>query len=119
MTLADFIKWARERRELKHRDLAKNLDHAYIWRLEKGDKDKPSKATIAKLATTLQLNERERQVFSILAEREIDDILYNIMLSRRDIGWPHLEPVATMSFRGQRPSSEEDWLKLIKLIQEL
>jgi len=122
MTLAEFIAQARERRGLTLRQLqdkANNLDHAYISRLEKGDKDKPSESTIKKLAKALQLNEREHQIFELLAEREIDDALYKIMVSRSDIAWPYLEPVATMSFRGERPKSEDDWLKMIKLIQEL
>ena len=122
MNLAKFIAQAREQRGLTLRQLqekADNLDHAYISRLEKGDRDKPSEATIEKLAKALQLNKREHQIFSLLSEREIDNALYTIMASRLDIEWSHLEPVATMSFRGQRPSSEEDWLKMIKLIQEL
>lgn len=121
MTLAEFIAQARERRGLTLRQLeskAGDLDHAYIWRLEKGNRDKPSENTIEKLSKALQLDERERQIFSLLAVREVDDILYNIMLSRRDFSWSHLEPVATMSFRGQRPSSEDAWLKMIKIIQE-
>ena len=122
MTLAEFIAQARERRGLTLRQLeskAGDLDHAYIWRLEKGDRDKPSETTIEKLSTALQLDERERRIFALLAEKEVDDTLYTIMVSRRDIAWSYLEPVATMSFRGQRPSSEEDWLKMIKLVQGL
>lgn len=122
MTLAEYLTQARERRGLTLRQLqgkAENLDHAYISRLEKGDKDKPSKSTIKKLSKALRLNERERQIFALLADREIDDALYSIMVSRPDIEWSYLEPVATMSFRGERPKSEDDWLKMIKLIQEL
>ncbi|MES9897676.1 MAG: helix-turn-helix transcriptional regulator [Sedimenticola sp.] len=122
MTLAEFLTQARERRGLTLRQLqdkADNLDHAYISRLEKGDKDKPSESTVKKLSKALQLNERERQIFTLLAEREIDDVLFTVMTSRPDIAWSHLEPVATMSFRGQRPTTEGDWLRMIKLIQEL
>lgn len=122
MTLAEFIKQQRARRGLNFRELesaAEELDHAYIWRLEKGDRSSPSSDTINKLAKALSLDERERQVFALLARSEIDDTLYLIMMSRRDIDWEHLEPVATMSFRGQRPSSESDWLRMIERVQEL
>lgn len=122
MTLAEFIANARERRGLTLRqiqDKADKLDHAYISRLEKGDRDKPSEATIEKLSKALRLNERECQILTLLAERDIDDALYTIMISRPDITWPHLEPVATMSFRGQQPNSAKDWLKMIQLVQEL
>jgi len=122
MNLADFIAQARERQGLTLRQLeskADDLDHAYIWRLEQGDRDKPSVTVIEKLSKALQLDEREYKIFTLLAEREIDEALYHIMLSRRDIDWSYLEIAATISFRGQRPSSEEAWLNKIELIQEL
>lgn len=122
MILADFIALARERQGLTLRQLeskAGDLDHAYIWRLEKGSRDKPSETVIEKLSKALQLDEREHKIFTLLAEREVDEALYHIMLSHRDIDWSYLETAATISFRGQRPSSEEDWLKKIELIQEL
>lgn len=122
MTLAEFIAQAREKKDLTLRQLqdkADNLDHAYISRLEKGERDCPSEATIEKLGKALQLNKRERQILALLAEREIDDTLYNLMVTRTDMAWSALEPVATMSFRGQRPNTEEDWLRIINLLQEL
>lgn len=122
MNLADFIREARARRGLNFRELekkAEDLDHAYIWRLEKGDRTGPSSATIEKLSKALGLDEREQDIFKLLAENEIDDTLYEIMMTRHDFEWAHLEPVATMSFRGQRPSSTEDWLRMIDRVQEL
>ena len=122
MTLAEFLKDARDRCGLNFRELeraADDLDHAYIWRLEKGDRTRPSEATMEKLAKALQLDERRRDILMLLATHEIDDTLYLIMLNHRDIAWEHLEPVATMSFRGQRPTTEADWLRIIGRIQEL
>jgi transcriptional regulator with XRE-family HTH domain len=122
MTLAEFIAQAREQKELTLRQLqekADNLDHAYISRLEKGERESPSEAAIEKLAKALQLSNRERQIMSLLAEHEIEDNLYQIMMTRTDLSWDDLEPPATISFRGQRPSSEEDWLRIIDLLKEL
>lgn len=122
MTLAEFIAQAREKKDLTLRQLqdkADNLDHAYISRLEKGERDSPSEATIEKLGKALQLNKRERQILAFLAEREIDDTLYTLMATRLDMDWPDLEPAATMSFRGERPSSEADWLRIINLLKDL
>lgn len=121
MTLAEFIAQAREKNGLTLRQLqdkANNLDHAYISRLEKGERERPSEATIEKLAKALQLTKREHQIMALLAEREIDDNLYSLMTTRTDLAWSDLEPVATMSFRGQRPSSREDWLRIIDLLKE-
>lgn len=122
MNFGEFLKQARESRRLKFRELesaAEDLDHAYIWRLEKGDRSKPSPDTIEKLANALNLDQRERDIFALLARSEIDDTLYLIMTQRRDIDWHYLEPVATMSFRGKRPSSEADWLQIIDRVKEL
>ena len=122
MILADLIAQARKRHGLTLRQLASkagDLDHAYIWRLEQFDRDKPSVTVIKKLSKALQLDEREYKIFTLLAEREVDDALYHIMLSRRDIDWSYLETAATISFRGKRPNSEEDWLNKIELIREL
>lgn len=122
VNLADFIREARTRRGLNFRELeskADDLDHAYIWRLEKGDKTSPSPAAIEKLAKALSLDEREREIFRLLADSDIEDALYELMMTRQDIDWAHLEPVATMSFRGQRPTTIDDWLRIVERVQEL
>lgn len=122
MDLRTFLAQARERRNLSFRSLEKRADdlsHAYIWRLEKGEKDAPSPATMQKLGSALQLTEREQQIFDLLVKTPVDDVLYGVMLSRQDIPWEELETVATMSFRGERPATEEQWIKRIEIIREL
>ena len=123
MDLAEFIATMRERKELSFRDLerrAGDLDHAYIWRLEKGDRAAPSDDVVTRLSHAFELDDRENEVFRLLAKSvTIDDALYRLMLSRRDIPWEDFEDVATMSFRGERPNTEEAWLKRISLFQQL
>ena len=123
MDLAGFIATMRERKKLSLRDLEKragDLDHAYIWRLEKGDRAAPSDDVVLRLGRALELDERENNIFRLLAKSvTIDDSLYQLMLSRSDIPWEDFEDVATMSFRGERPNTEEAWLKRIKLIQQM
>lgn len=122
MNFADQLKNARNYRELSLRQLevkSENLDHAYIYRLEKGDKLKPSADTVKKLAIALQLTERESNIFSLLVQQEIDDPLYDIMKDRLDLNWETLECAATMSNRGKRPSSSEEWMSYIKKIETL
>ncbi|ROM76178.1 transcriptional regulator [Pseudomonas brassicacearum] len=123
MDLAEFIATMRERKELSFRDLEKragDLDHAYIWRLEKGDRAAPSEDVVARLSQALELDDRECDVFKLLAKSiTVEDSLYHLMLSRMDIPWEDFEDVATMSFRGERPNTEEAWLKRIKLIQQM
>lgn len=122
MDLAGFIAQERERKNLSFRGLEKragDLDHAYIWRLEKGDREMPSPATVQKLSQALQLDEREQQIFSLLVKMPIDDSLYRLITTRKDIPWSDIEPVATMSFRGNRPTTEGDWLRLIEMVRDL
>lgn len=123
MDLAGFIATMRERKQLSFRELEKksgDIDHAYIWRLEKGDRAAPSEEVISRLSHALELNERERNIFKLLSNSvSIENTLYSLMLSRLDIPWEDFEDVATMSFRGERPDTEEAWLKRIKLIQQM
>ena len=123
MDLAGFIAAMRERKELSFRDLEKragDLDHAYIWRLEKGDRAAPSEEVVARLSHALELDDREGDVFKLLAKSvTVEDSLYHLMVSRTDIPWEDFEDVATMSFRGERPNTEEAWLKRIELIQQM
>lgn len=122
MNLAQFIAQAREDRGLTLRQLetaADDLNHAYIWRLEKGDKASPSKDAIERLSKALRLSERKRQILLLLAEIEIEDSLYKIMCERTDIDWACLESAATMSFRGERPKTKDDWMRVIDFINSL
>jgi transcriptional regulator with XRE-family HTH domain len=123
MDLAEFIATMRERKELSFRDLEKrahDLDHSYIWRLEKGDRVAPSDEVVARLGQALELDNRESQVFKLLAKSvAVETSLYQLMLERTDIPWEDFEDVATMSFRGERPNTKESWMKRIELIQQM
>lgn len=122
MKFADFLEKSRNNNGLSFRELeakSDDLDHAYIYRLAKGDKTSPSKETIRKLSSALSLTEREVQIFELLAEQDIDDALFEIMTERKDIDWDTLESAASMSNRGKRPSTKEDWLVYIQKIEDL
>lgn len=122
MDFGRFIAEVRERKGFSLRELEKrasDLNHVYIWRLEKGDRDAPSDETIAKLSKALELSPREREVVSLLLKSEIDDVLHGLIVSRPEIPIEDIEPVATMSFRGNRPSDQAGWLKLIEMVRSL
>jgi transcriptional regulator with XRE-family HTH domain len=111
-----------EKKGLSFRALEKRageLDHAYIWHLVKGSKESPSEATVQKLAQALQLDVRQSQVLGQLAKGPVDDALCDLMLQRTDIPWDDFVPVMTTSLRGQRPTTQADWLKLIDFIRDL
>lgn len=121
MDLAGFIRQVRDAKDLSFRDLEKSsdLDHAYIWHLEKGTKTSPSAASLEKLAGALTLNERERDVLFLLAEQSVDDALFGLMMSRRDIEWDDFLDTVKVSSRGERPTTEESWLRRIERLRDL
>ena len=122
MDLASFIAQMRQKNQQSLRDIERmsgGLDHAYVWRLEKGDKGMPSAATIEKLVVALRLSAREAQVLRLLTKTPLEDSLCRLMLTREDLPWEDLAPVATLSLRGGRPDTEEGWLRLVARLRDL
>jgi HTH-type transcriptional regulator, competence development regulator len=122
MTLAEFIADARSRRGWTLREFeekAADLNHTYIWRLEKGDRGKkPSRETIEKLSSALNLNDRDQQILLLLAKQDIDDALFKLMKDEKQIPWSAFEIAATAtSFRGT-PKSEDEWRRTIEIIND-
>ncbi|MCR4308015.1 MAG: helix-turn-helix domain-containing protein [Candidatus Berkelbacteria bacterium] len=62
----------RDRRMLSTRELGKlsDIDHAYIYRLETGEKSSPSPELIQKLLAVLKANERETAMVNWLADHQ-------------------------------------------------
>ena len=111
-----------QKKDLGFRALGKkagDLDHAYLWHLVKGTKDSPSAETVDKLAQALDLDERHSQILGMLAKGPIDDALYALMLERTDLPWEDFVSVMSVSFRGNRPTTPEAWLKLIEFVRGL
>jgi len=121
MNFGNFLKEAREAKGLSFRQLEQetDIDHAYIWRLEQSDNTNPSENIVQVLAKSLGLTERQNHIFILLAEREIPDPLYELMIEKSDVDWDSFLSVATMSNRGKRPTTKEDWIKFIELIDGL
>ena len=122
MELSGFLTAMRERADLSLRGLkerAEDLDHAYIYRLEKGARSAPSPEVRQKLSQALQLDEREQAVLEVLTEQSIDDALYRIMVNDRSLHWDDLRDAARSSFRGERPTTEEAWMRRIRMFQEM
>jgi transcriptional regulator with XRE-family HTH domain len=65
----------REQRGLSLRELAQlaGIDHAYIYRLEIGDKESPSEEVVTKLVRALKVGKREADMLRYLAEHPLVD----------------------------------------------
>jgi transcriptional regulator with XRE-family HTH domain len=66
------LKTLRERRTLSVREMGKlaDVDHAYIYRLESGEKTNPSSDMLAKLIKVLRAEEREADIVRWLGDHE-------------------------------------------------
>jgi transcriptional regulator with XRE-family HTH domain len=119
----DFGRYIAELRDQKGLSLrrlekkADDLNHVYIWRLERGDREAPSETTIEKLSKALEMTPRENEILSLLLRTEIDDELFKLIVDKADIPLEDIEPVATMSFRGNRPTDQAGWLRLIEMVK--
>ena len=120
MDFGTYIGELREKKGFSLRELEKRageLSHVYIWRLEKGDRDAPSPETLSKLSSALEVTPREWEIALLLLKTNVDDNLHRLMVERPDIPIEDFEPVATMSFRGNRPADQAAWLKLIEMVK--
>jgi len=118
MDFGSALRHFREERTLSLRELAtlSGVDHAYIHRLEAGDKTAPSLDVLERLSRGLKLTAHKRRVLELLtAAGSMDGQLFELALeapNRFDL----VKVAATMSFRGARPESKADWeAKLIQI----
>lgn len=121
MDFGTFIADLRDKKGFSLRELEKragDLSHVYIWRLEKGSRDAPSQETLDKLFKALEVGERDRELALLLLRTDIHDDLFQLARARQDIPMSDIEPVATMSFRGNRPTDEAAWLELIEFVKQ-
>jgi transcriptional regulator with XRE-family HTH domain len=116
-----FVAEMREKNGLSLRELerrADDLSHVYIWRLERGERSAPSDETVERLVIALALSQREKEILLLLRRTDIHDELYKLILAHPELPISHVEPVATMSFRGNRPTDKDGWLRTINWVQE-
>src|ERR1700685_3593034 len=105
MNFGSALRHFREERTLSLRELStlSGVDHAYIHRLEAGDKTAPSSEGWDRLSRGLKLTVHKRRVLELLASTgEMDAHLFELALEvpeRYDL----VKVAATMSFRGSRP----------------
>ena len=113
------LKTLRERRTLSLREfgLLSEVDHAYVHRLESGDKINPSSEMIDKLLKVLKPNERDAELIKWLVDRaEVDPALIEYVMTDPAIGMDLIEGAAGIRHRG---SARPDPAKLIDRVKKL
>lgn len=109
----------REQRELSLRDLAKlaDIDHAYIYRLETGDKESPSEEVLSKLSRALKASKREADMLRFLAkQQDVDPGLVAHVLNDTSVSFSVFKSVAGTVFRG---TARPDYAKRIERVKSI
>jgi len=121
MNFGELIRRYREQRGLSLRELGKLavVDHAYIHRLESGDKTSPSDDTLRALVRGLKLGGKSRQILEYVLDREAPTALVDAVLENDNYDFDDFSAAAAMSFRGAQPKTPEEWCEKLNLIKEL
>ncbi|HEY0702958.1 MAG TPA: helix-turn-helix transcriptional regulator [Candidatus Acidoferrales bacterium] len=109
----------REERRLSLRELAQlaGIDHAYIYRLETGDKESPSEEIQKKLIRALKAGKREAEMLRYLAEHpQIDSELVAHALTDATVTMEEFSSVAGVAFRG---TGRPDYPQLIERVRRI
>jgi transcriptional regulator with XRE-family HTH domain len=109
----------REERRLSLRELAQlsDVDHAYIYRLENGDKGSPSEEVLLKLIRALKAGKREADMLRYLAKHtETDPALVEFTLKDPTIRYDIFTSAAGAAYRG---SGRPDYPKLIERVRRI
>jgi len=97
------LKTLRERRTLSLRELSQlsTVDHAYVHRLETGEKTNPSQDLVAKLLKVLKASERDGEIVKALVEQpDADPALVEYVLADQSIGVQLFTAAAGVRHRG-------------------
>lgn len=104
--LGVLLKKMREQRGLSFRELGRlaELDHAYIYRLEAGDKDDPSTEALGKLTRALKAGKRESDMLQFLTQNPKTPVpLVELAMQDPTISFDHFTGAAGIAFRGKKP----------------
>jgi len=111
VTFGTALKFFRNERGFSLRDLGvlSKVDHAYIHRLEAGDKSSPSEDILQNLSKALKLNKRKFSICKILIDHPVTEQLFEVILEDDERPIEVFQAAAQASFRGAKPSSKDDW----------
>lgn len=117
--LGALLRQLREDKKLSLRDVAQlaGIDHAYIYRLETGDKVSPSEEIVSKLIRALKPGRREAEMLRYLAKfPDTDSELVIYTINNPNVSYQIFAATAGASFRG---STRPDYPKLIDRVRKI
>jgi len=115
-----FLQRLRSEKGLSLRQLGQlaDIDHAYIHRLETGEKVDPSDDILNGLIRGLRPGERKARILRFLVAQAVDEDLLKEVLEEPDVAVDDFESAAQMRSRG-RPSGREAWRRVLKQIRQI
>lgn len=120
VSFGKFLERLRNKRDMSLRELGSlaEVDHAYIHRLETGEKEAPSDEVLHRLTRVLKAGERKSRILRFLVSRSVDGDLIDLVLEEESIPLELFESAAQLSFRG-KPSGKEGWRQVIRQLQQI
>lgn len=103
---------------LRQLGLLADLDHAYVHRLETGEKADPSDDTVDSLIRALRPGERKARILKFLVQQPVDEDLLNYVLESSKVSIEDFESAARMRSRG-RPIGKEAWERVLEQIRKI
>lgn len=120
--LGSGLRWLRERRDLSLREIGQlsGVDHAYIHRLEKGDKSNPTEDTMDKLIRVLRADPRQSSVMKwLVSHPDTDPDMVEYALENESISIELFTAAAGVAFRGAgRPDPETLFARVRQIFEE-
>ena len=98
------LKTLRERRTLSLREVAQlaSIDHAYVHRLETGEKTSPSEELVGKLLRVLKPDDRQASIIKwLVGHPDADPDLVLYVLDQDDVGVDIFSAAAGVRHRGK------------------
>ena len=114
----DYIGRLRNEKRLSSRQLGQlaDIDHAYICRLEGGEKKDPSDDIVNSLIRVLSPGKRKTRILRFLLSTSVDEHLLGQVLEDPEISLDDFESAAQMSAPG-RPSGKEAWRGILTQVR--
>jgi len=113
--LGTLLRTLRDERKLSLREMSQlsEVDHAYIYRLETGEKESPSNEMVGKLARALKASKLESDMLKYLAEHpQTDPALIVYAMGDPTIEFDEFTTLAGAVFRGSH-----DYAAVLKIIR--
>lgn len=119
--LGRLLKKLREDQGFSLREVANRagVDHAYVYRLETGDKEAPSREVLTKLIGALSPTQRDIDLLQFLASFPVSDAgLVDFVAKDQSVTITELKMLTTVVSRGARPDYATSLARIRRFMRE-